>query len=220
MGMQLKAESSEASANPFLHDESSCTGRFTTDVSVEEAASLLQKVAHLASAELRHDVDHSAIDGLTTRQIDSTPFSSPETYPNKDSSALCERRLRTVSISSQSVSSPICTPRVLSVVPSPLSPPPMTLYSPTVPCITPLRHPVLRAITRLPTAPKHALRFPSVCNLGPALRHVQHSASSSEIDMELQRRPKYVGSTTPHKLKGILRHKFSWKKHPEVRIHI
>ena len=213
----MKDESLISLENPFPHDESSCTGRFTTDVSVEEAASLLQEIAHLASAEVGHVVDLLSADGLARRQMLSNCISTSETYPQKDSPALCERRLRTVSISSQSAQSPLCTPPVLGVVPSPLSPPPLTLFSPSrmATCNVPL----LFAIQPTRTAPRHALRLPSLCNLSSALHHVHHSAPPSELQIEPSRRLTYVGTTTPEKLKGILRHKFSWKKHPEVRIH-
>lgn len=222
--MKMKVRSSKSSRGLVLHKESVCTRRFSAEVSLEEAASLLQQVAHLASAEVSHDLDNDndTIERSTRRCLFSNSFSFPETSPEQDSPHLCSARMRTVSISSHSVdiSSPLCTSTLLAAVPAPLSPPPLTLFSPsrTATCIGPLRHPLLRAISPPPTAPKRPLRHPKICNLGPTLRHVHHAVSSSELVTPLTKKQKYVGTTTPHIVRGILRHKFSWKKFPEVRM--
>lgn len=218
----MKVLSSKSSRGLVLDEESLYSRRFTADVSLEEAASLLQQVAHLASAEVSHDLDYETIEKSTRRSLFSNSVSSLETSPEQDSPQLCPTRTRTVSISSQSVdaSSPLCTSKLLGAAPAPLSPPPLTLFSPsrTVTSVGPLRHPLLHAISPPQTASKRPLRLPTISNLGPTLRHVQHAVSSSELDAPSSRKQKYVGTTTPHKVRGILRHKFSWKKYPEVRM--
>ena len=222
----MKERSSKSSKDRILLEESFSSRRFTAEVSLEEAASLLQQVAHLASAEVSNDLDlvldNDAIARSTRRCLFSNSMSFSETSPEQDSPQLFPTRMRTVSISSQSVdiSSPLCTPTVLGAVPAPLSPPPLTLFSPsrTGTCIGPLRHPLVHAISPPPSAPKRPLRIPMICNLGPTLRHVKHAVPTSEFDTPSSRKQKYVGTTTSHKVRGILRHKFSWKNYPEVRM--
>mmetsp|Transcript_12714 Transcript_12714/g.18697 ORF Transcript_12714/g.18697 Transcript_12714/m.18697 type:complete len:204 (-) Transcript_12714:623-1234(-) len=51
------------------------------------------------------------------------------------------------------------------------------------------------------------------------LQHKNHALTARIFDESGEsKKAKYVGTRTPHKLRAVLKHKFSWKNYPEVRV--
>lgn len=49
------------------------------------------------------------------------------------------------------------------------------------------------------------------------LQHKNHALKARSFDESIEsKKVKYVGTSTPHKVRAVLKHKFSWKNYPEV----
>jgi hypothetical protein len=182
--------------------------RFGTNVSLQEAALLLQEVASIASNELKEDEGSK----LETQQIRKLPTmaelassdvsDSPESRYVEDNN-----RFRTIRpSSSRSTSTP---PGVLMAAPLGVSPmlPPFTLATHIVHTVSPTPRPASTSTSQPPIKP----------TLKVNLAHCNHRAAPLPPAPSLPvKKSKYVGTKTPRTVKGILKRKFSWKNYPDV----
>lgn len=197
---------------------------------VKQAALLLQQVAQIASEEVSQDggllgPTRVEVTGFNREPIESlafvksSDFSSHQHQPQGGSHKFREGRFRTVSVSTPpltSVPSSVAIPHLVSLGASPLPPPPMMMLS-RAHFETHTRLPIVHPISPPQKALACPPSLPVLKKLDSVIRHVKHPTPSQEG----QNKPslegsKFVGTTTPHKVKGTLRHKFSWKNYPEL----
>jgi hypothetical protein len=194
---------------------------------VQQAALLLQQVAQIASEEVSQEGGQPPptrveITGYHPESTESFSSFKSDTflYTLQDSHKSHEPRLRTVSVSSPpllSVSSSAIIPHLTNLGVSPLPPPPMMVKSRAH-----FEKRTMRAIVHPISPPHKALAcppsLPILRKLDSEIRHFKHPTTSLQRESTPSREgSKFVGTTTPHKVKGTLRHKFSWKNYPEVR---
>lgn len=204
---------------------------------VQQAALLLQQVAQIASEEVSQDSGQRTPTLLEVgvyhqEPSESSAFVKSCAVPyehHQDSHKPGERRIRAVSVSTpplSSVSSSTIIPHLATLGASPLPPPPRMVLSRArfeTHTLLPIVHPISPPHKALPCPPS----LPVLRQLDSVIRHVKYPTPSSEGSPEVsseggESKPtiyvgKFVGTSTPHKVKGTLRHKFSWKYYPEVR---
>lgn len=171
---------------------------------LKEAALLLQVVATIASNEVDKDTKKESQNMSTNDCVDYSMSTE-----NLLKLSPLNHRVRTVSISSpaSSVSRPLMLPP-----PLPHSIQQVLLAESTVPPLRPVS----------PPPQGNSARLPALCTVGQlSLRHCKHTAPEPAQNQESspKRKSKYVGTHTPHKVRGVLKRKFSWKNYPEVSLY-
>lgn len=190
---------------------------FGTNASLQEAALLLQEVASIASNELKGVGDFK----LETQEIRKLPgmveLTSSDVSDSSESRYYVEdsnnNRFRTIRPnSSQSLSTP---PGVLMAAPLGVSPmlPPFTLTTHIVHTVSPTPRSVLPSSQPPIILP---LTKPTL-QATPVLAHCNHEVPMPPTSSAIPaKKSKYVGASTPQKVKGMLKKKFSWKNYPDV----
>lgn len=168
---------------------------------LKEAALLLQVVATIASNEVDKDTKKESQNMSTNDCVDYSMSTE-----NLLKLSPLNHRVRTVSISSpaSSVSRPLMLPP-----PLPHSIQQVLLAESTVPPLRPVS----------PPPQGNSALLPALCTVGQLpLRHCKHTAPEPAQSQESspKRKSKYVGTHTPHKVRGVLKRKFSWKNYPEL----
>lgn len=180
------------------------------NVSLQEAALLLQEVAKIASNELKYDGDRRPKTEILSKPPELVELSSNDVSDSSESLYPEDRRFRTIR-SSSSNANPVPTAVVTAglLVPSPMQPP-FSLATPTVHTVSPTPRAILSSSSQPPILP-----IKPVSQTTTILHHCKHVAPSTAEAVPTMK-SKYVGTSTPNKVKGLLKRKFSWKNYPDV----
>jgi hypothetical protein len=157
------------------------------DTSITEVAFLLQQLVETASVELNPN-DHF----IKTKRPDCAAL-----IKDMSDGSSCEDSFNSIAVTTDSFRS-------------------ISFSSQASPLLPPLKLPS-RPISVSPTL--HAAES-HVRVIGPQLMlaHWNHADANNEsVHTSKPNMSKYVGTKSPHKVRGILKRKFSWKNYPEVR---
>eukprot|EP00545_Synedropsis_sp_CCMP1620_P003301 CAMPEP_0119012262 /NCGR_PEP_ID=MMETSP1176-20130426/6181_1 /TAXON_ID=265551 /ORGANISM="Synedropsis recta cf, Strain CCMP1620" /LENGTH=261 /DNA_ID=CAMNT_0006965183 /DNA_START=96 /DNA_END=881 /DNA_ORIENTATION=+ len=182
------------------------------NANLQEAALLLQEVAKIAHSEVKHDdMVIPRLHTIINKPSEFAEVSCTDVSDSSESRYAEDRRFRTIfkSYSHSTSASPVIVPGPLGACPML---PPFTLANHIVHTVSPtprtvilppfLQPPIMPVIQ--PTSQPYTM-----------LQHCKHIAPSP-MALPPSNKSKYVGTSTAHKVKGILKRKFSWKNYPDL----
>jgi hypothetical protein len=199
--------------NRFTEEDIRSTQRVIMDNTICEAALLLKTVTELAFKEIneyQEKIESSSTVSSTSSPELPTPLHCDEAR-YFESKCQDMPRLRTVSECSPFLNAT----KFSDFEPGPLHPPPLLLSCSNQQNIQPI-------FTTVKQSSNSSISKPStlITNLNQNLPPIKHLIlfPARKTLSEKKAKGNYVGMHTPHKLKGVLQHKFNWKKFPEVWI--